>query len=155
MDSKVSFSKRNNFEVIQQKEIIIRNDAPKSLRELIVSFVNYESKLSLNSEIFYDLIQTELQKPKYLINDWPEKIYTGILNSILDCEWYSIYNIIERIYENINYNEKPIFTEIINNHFLKEGIGWKVEDGKILKRGGDIDEYVQNELENEIKKFQY
>lgn len=145
MDSKVSFSKRNNFEVFQQKEIIIRNDVPKSLRELIVSFVNYESKLSLNSEILYDLIQTELQKPKYLINDWPEKIYIGIINSILDCEWYSIYNIIERIYENINYNEKPIFTEIINNHFLKEGIGWKVEEGKVLYRGEPSFESITKE----------
>lgn len=150
MDTKDSFSRRNNFEVIQPKEIKFRNEAPISLRLLLASIANSPSNFFTNIKTYRSLINGVLLEPNDP-NNWSyDNIYSEIYYQLKACEWFRIYDIVEKIYDEINYDLRDKFTEIINNHFLKEGIGWKLEEGKVLYRGEPSFESITYEVVHQL-----
>lgn len=61
--------------------------------------------------------------------------------------WYKIYNIMERILENLgNYNYRPEtydhFQNELNEYFLENGTGWKLTDDQVEMRGTESFEIV-------------
>lgn len=147
MDNNNSFSKRNNFEVIQPKEITVRNDAPNSLRDLLISFANENSSYTmdnkqLDTKEYRDLINSELGKSNNP-NSWSKvNLYSEIYHLLTGCNWFKVYDVIEKLYLKVSYEKKDSFTEEINNHFINNGIGWKLEEGKVVYRGDSSFEQI-------------
>lgn len=145
MITEKSFSQRNNFEIVNHIEITIRNEAPDSLRELLISFGNSPITYMNSIEQFRSIVTKELQVSNNP-NNWSySNIYSEILYHLKECEWYKIYNIIEKIYNLVKTSEKKTFSEEINNHFINNGIGWKLENGKVVYRGDQSFEAITKE----------
>lgn len=161
------FSERLKLREPQEAEIKIRNEAPYGLRGVIIDLA-YEGGL-LPSEL-RDILCRVLRKRKDP-NNWSEKPNIENENQeLLDsCGWYEVYDIIEEICKNLKAsnrspksisdaisnalfqqyqtgerveNPEIIFSDEVNRYFRREGIGWKLCDGKIEVRGPDLVESV-------------
>lgn len=64
-------------------------------------------------------------------------IYNEVVDLITDCEWFYVYDIIEGIYEKIKPELKEKFEIEINDHFILNGIAWKLKNGLIEYRGNE------------------
>lgn len=134
--NKGTFSKRQGLFSIKEKEITIREDAPAGLRGFI--------KMA-----FYDLkkypsdlrsITTRVLKIPPDRNNWSEypNIDYEVEHHLDNCEWYSVYDIIEVIIQNLNAAEREQFTTEINEYFIENGVGWKIVNEQIETRGDEV-----------------
>lgn len=134
--SKQTFSKRQGFHSLNQKEITIREDAPEGLRGFI-RMAFYDLKKSPS-----DLrsITTRILKIPPDRNNWSEfpNIDYEVENHLESCEWYLVYDIIEAIIPTLNFQQRETFTEEINEYFIANGIGWKIVNELIETRGDEI-----------------
>ena len=137
------FSKRHGFKP-EQVEIVVRNDAPESLREYLVQTVS-----SLGYEA--DFIRTNVCRLLKKVpdrNNWSDgNIYFEIISLLSECQWYYVYDAIELFYSVIKTQHKEKFEEEINDFFFMNGIGWKLQNGKIEYRG---DENFELELSSVV-----
>ena len=136
MKKKEIFSKRQGLYSLNEKEITVREDAPEGLRGFI--------KMA-----FYDLnknpsdlraITSKVLKIPPDSNNWSEfpNIDWEVGQHLENCEWYLVYDIIEVIIQKLNPIEKETFVNEINEYFITNGIGWKIENGQIETRGDEI-----------------
>ena len=132
------FSKRHGYGA-QEKPIIIREAAPEGLRQFIIATV-YD--LDRQPSFLRNIICRELKITPDRGN-WSE--YPNIAGEVEDllmaCEWYQVYDIIETIASKIdsetNFPRETRFQDEVNDYFKISGIGWKLEDGKIVFRGDE------------------
>ena len=137
---------------LNKAEITIRNDAPSELRNAIIHIA---FDCGFTAERLREIICNELREmPERGINWSEESIKSETINLIDNCQWYKIYDIIERIYRAtpsapfspsaghvIPHQETGatnMFEKYINEYFIEHGIGWQLIDGKIETRGEDI-----------------
>ena len=136
MMNKDSFSKRQGIFSRKEKEITVRADAPAGLRGYI--------RLA-----YYDLnkhpsdlraITTRVLKIPPDNNNWSEfpNIDYEVGQHIDSCDWYLVYDIIEVIIQKLNPEEKVTFSNEINEYFVANGIGWKIENEQIETRGDEV-----------------
>lgn len=136
MTKKETFSKRQGLFSIKEKEITVREDAPEGLRGFI-------------KMIFYDLkktpsdlraITTRVLKIPPDTNNWSEypNIDNEVAHHLESCEWYLVYDIIETIIMKLNPKDGETFANEINEYFITNGIGWKIENGQIETRGDEV-----------------
>ena len=138
------FSKREGYSG-KEAEITIREDAPRALRDYIIQTL-YALGLK-PSEIRPTICRVLRVSPDD--SNWSEypNIDMEVRELIAHCEWFKVYDIIEafsRVFERrqgVDYNTE------INDYFLANGIGWKLNDGKIIFRGDDKFEKVLKEAE--------
>lgn len=132
-----TFSARHGFEQ-PAAEISIREDAPHELRAAIVMLA-YKSGTQ-PSQIRDRICEVLLKRPD--AGNWSE--YPNIaeeVNSLIDdAPWHKVYDIAENIYERLehSYNrlgEAEKFENALNAYMKETGIGWQMEDGKIVSRG--------------------
>ncbi|MDR2497459.1 MAG: hypothetical protein LBD21_10080 [Tannerellaceae bacterium] len=131
-----TFSKRQGFFQLKEKEIIVREDAPEGLRGFLrMAFYDLNKK---PSEL--RAIVTKFLKIPPDSDNWSESPnIDGEVEQLLEsCEWYSIYDIIERIIQKLNFAEKKKFTNEINDYFITNGIGWKIVNEHIETRGDEV-----------------
>jgi len=143
MNNIKKFSERFGFEESYTKEIVVRNDAPSKLRSVVI-IIAYEAGFSptpMRSLICRILRERPNQ------NNWSE--YPNIVHEVEElidnCEWYKVYDIIEEIYKSFLesgsiYKETGIpsaeyFADEVNKFFLKEGIGWQLQNEQIQIKG--------------------
>lgn len=134
--SKQTFSKRQGFHSLNEKEITIREDAPEGLRGFIrMAFYDLKKPPS-------DLraITTRVLKIPPDRNNWSEfpNIDHEVEHHLDSCEWYRVYDIIEAIIPTLNPQQRKTFTEEINEYFIENGIGWKIVNGLIETRGDEV-----------------
>ncbi|GHT40088.1 hypothetical protein AGMMS49965_07830 [Bacteroidia bacterium] len=138
-----TFSKRQGFFQLKEKEIIIREDAPEGFRGFLrMAFYDLNKKPS-------DLraIVTRVLKIPPDSDNWSEyPNIDGEVEQLLEnCEWYLIYDIIEKIIQKLNFGgEKEKFTTEINEYFIANGIGWKIVSEHIETRGDEVFETAVN-----------
>ncbi|MDB5140513.1 MAG: hypothetical protein JWR12_2429 [Mucilaginibacter sp.] len=126
------FSKRNGHLSVE-KEIVIREGAPRGLRQFIPQ-VLYDLKLD-PSEV-RKVVCRVLRVAPDTDSNWGEPNISNEVNQLLeDCDWYYVYDVIERFYEIVR--QKTEFTEEINDYFKANGIGWQLVNGQIEFRGDE------------------
>lgn len=132
-----SFSKRNRYHQVHEAEITVREDAPESLREFIVQ-VAYECgfKPSTLRSIFCSALRKSPDRGNW--SEYPN-IDSEVSGLIRDCQWYKVYDLIEKIIEHgsearYSYDIEKLTTEL-NEYFLENGIGWEISEGLIEARG--------------------
>jgi hypothetical protein len=54
------------------------------------------------------------------------------------CDWYRVYDIIEAISNSFKPADRDTFERGVNDYFMENGIGWKIEKGMIETRGDEI-----------------
>lgn len=134
--NKQTFSKRQGFHSLNEKEITVREDAPKGLRGFIrMTFYNLKKKPSDLRTITTSVLRIPPDR-----NNWSE--YPNIDHEVEDhlenCDWYFVYDIIEAIIQSLNTQQRKTFTEQVNEYFVANGIGWKVVNGLIETRGDEV-----------------
>lgn len=146
MTSNKTFSKRKGFFSINEKEITIREDAPYGLRGFIVMvFYDLEKKPSDLLNIACRVLKVPPDN-----NNWSEfpNIDYEVKQLIENCEWFLVYDIIESISQKLKGKEKETFEKKINEYFVINGIGWKIDNGQIETRG---DKIFEKSIENVVK----
>lgn len=130
------FSKRQGLFVLKEKEITIREDAPESLRGYI-KMAYYD--LNKNPSDLRAITTRVLRIPPDH-NNWSEfpNIDYEVGEHLESCDWYLVYDIIETIIQKLNPQERETFTNEINEYFISNGIGWKIENGLIETRGDEV-----------------
>jgi hypothetical protein len=147
--NKKAFSKRNNLRSGKKHEIIIREDAPKALRDFV--YMMFTDSLGKLPSQLRKITTSVLKTPPN--NDRTERPYVEheVLSHLDTCEWYLIYDIIESIFKSLNQEQQEEFTNEMNDFFETKGIGWKLEDGLIEYRGDDNLEFILENSKNALE----
>lgn len=136
MIGKEAFSRRHGLHSISEKEITIRQDAPPELRGFIRMAFYSLNKTPTNLRS----IVTRVLKIPPDQNNWTD--YPNIDNEVdyllENCKWYSVYDIIEAIIQKLDTDKKERFIREVNEYFIENGIGWKIENEQIEIRGDEI-----------------
>lgn len=81
-------------------------------------------------------------------NNWGENDFMKeeILTIFRECQWYYVYDIIEKVFENIVLStDKQLYERDVNDYFCQKGIGWKMVSGILEYRGDDVfEEKISN-----------
>lgn len=136
MNNKEIFSRRNDYFSIKEKEITIREEAPEELRGFVkMAFYDVKKKPSDLRKIISRILKTPPDT-----GNWTEypNIDQEVQHHLENCEWYLVYDIIEAIIQELDSEEKELFSEEINEYFITNGIGWKIIGNKIETRGDKI-----------------
>ncbi|MBO7496071.1 MAG: hypothetical protein J6T98_05920 [Salinivirgaceae bacterium] len=129
-----SFTSRNHIN-IEPIPITIRFEAPSQLRCWLFELVK---SLGFSIKAFRGIIcQYSYQSADP--NNWDENSFmeSEIMFLLENCQWNFIYDIIEATFEKLPQQYRQPFSDSINNFFISNGYGWKLEDGQILSRGDD------------------
>jgi hypothetical protein len=72
--------------------------------------------------------------------NWTEfpNIDYEIKSHLEKCEWFFVYDIIELILQKLNAKERTNFSEEMNEFFIMNGIGWKINEDQIETRGDEV-----------------
>lgn len=142
------FSSRYGFQG-DEPEITIREDAPVEVRAFVLSKLKRYAEASHAREL---VCETLHKLPSQ--NDWiADPIWVEVQYYIENCEWFLVYDLIEAINLNLqqlkyhrNSGISPFdsdeFAQELNAIFNERGIGWKLEDGRILARGPESFEAI-------------
>ena len=136
MTNEKTFSRRYGLFSIKEKEITVREDAPEGLRGFI-RMAYYD--LNKNPSDLRSITTRVLKIPPDS-NNWSEypNIDCEVGQHLNNCEWYFVYDIIEKIIQKLKVEEKEKFANEINEYFVTNGIGWKIVRGQIETRGDEV-----------------
>lgn len=124
------FSKRFGHTSVE-KEITTRDEAPLGLRHFVIQ-VLYD--LGCEAKFVREIVCRVLRVAPDVQQNWGEdNIKYEVYDWVENCEWFYIYNIIEKFHEKIS--RKKEYEEEVNDYFKMNGIGWKLEGGQIKFRG--------------------
>ena len=152
------FSKRRGIGS-NPTEITIRNEAPVELREAIVMLA-IDCGFTPNS-LRDAICGTLLKTPDR--NNWsPEPVYNECLSLIEDAPWHKVYDIAEKLIhkwaqgKGIMAVVENDFGTRLNEFFLDNGYGWKVERSESFKftieyRSSDLNEHSLRTSLNVLK----
>lgn len=148
-----SFSKRNRYHQVQELEITVREDAPDELREFVVQLAyecGYEPSTLRN--IFCSALRKAPDRSNW--SEYPN-IDSEIRGLISNCQWYKVYDLIEKIVEHgadtpYSYDIEKFKSEL-NEYFLENGIGWYLVEDAIETRGP---QHFQASVKNSIESLQ-
>lgn len=149
MTSKDRFSKRTGHFSIKEQEITIREDAPEGLRGFIpMVFYSLGKNPSELREIICYMLKTPPDR-----NNWSERpnIEYEVAQLLENSEWFLVYDVIETISDKLNSEKQEIFENEINEYFITNGIGWKIENGIIETRGDVAFEVAIDKVENVLE----
>lgn len=133
------FSRRENV-VMEIPEISVITDAPDNFRNYLFLLIQQTGIGLKEIRRCVCLAIQEAENPQ----NWGENGYMSeeIRCLIQECEWFYVYDVIEAIYQKLSKEKQHFFTQEINRFFLKEGIGWKLQDGLIQYRGNEDEELI-------------
>lgn len=135
MTDKKTFSKRFGHFPSNEKEITVREGAPGELRDFVVlAFYDLGKQPSDLLPIICKVLKV---RPESNWTEFPN-IDNEIKSHLEFCEWYYIYDIIEFILQKLNTKERINFSEEMNEYFIINGIGWKIQDVQIETRGDEV-----------------
>jgi hypothetical protein len=122
----------------EEREITIREDAPKEIRGAILKMA--EGDLGVSPSYLRDVLCTVLRQLPDQSN-WSE--YPNIWNEcqylIEGCAWYRVYDFVEALYRSLGSSQDPErvtrWQDLINEYFLEAGVGWRMVNGLLESRG--------------------
>lgn len=132
------FSERNEFDAPVSAEITKRNEASAELRGVVLEAA-YEAGLP-PAEVRRELCSILLKRPDE--NNWSRSnVMAENLSLIDNCEWYFVYDVIERIVDilhgRLESEAADSFSKRVNRYFARKGIGWELDNGSVVFRGDD------------------
>lgn len=128
-----TFSQRNNIP-IEEQTVTVRNDAPEEFR-LFLPEIYYS--LGYGPAGLRPLVCRVLKKAPDADN-WTEypNIHQEIQWLLADCKWNKVYDVVEAIAAHlVGTPNNSRFHDELNEYFIENGIGWKLEDGLVQMRG--------------------
>ncbi len=138
------FSKRHGFSSVEEVEITIREDAPDELRGFLIQLAyDYNVGPKILRGLVCKLLRITPDK-----NNWSEypNIDEEVQELIYHCKWYKVYDLIEKLIHHNTYNlyneNTDEFVTEINDFFIENGIGWKIEKEQIEVRGPESFERI-------------
>ncbi len=142
-----SFSRRHGLGR-PDAEITIRNEAPPELRSAVIQ-IAYQCGLK-PSDLRTLLCAILFRAPDK--NNWSDfpNIDSEVHDLIEDCEWYEVYDFIEKIAELHRFND--CFTQEINRFFRRAGIGWQLLSERVEMRGSEMFEVVVRQGQRELQQ---
>jgi len=143
------FSKRHGYK-IPEKEITMREDAPIGLRDFVIQTVyGFNYKPSFLRRIICKVLRRSPDQ-----NNWTEypNIEGEVQELIQGCEWFHVYDIIEALWQSVDFQHKEVFADDINDYFKSNGLGWKIEYGIVETRGDEIFEKAISQVAEVLKK---
>jgi hypothetical protein len=157
------FSQRSGYE--NNIPIEIREDAPQGLRTRILNFARMGYGKFLNPHFvdiheLIDIIWGILSEPG--IQGTKEELATQAEQLISQCKWYKCYDIAEAFFSHLNkkYDKSMSvgnefstqYSNKLNKYFIENGIGYKMENGKILARFSEPNEALIHESIKKLEK---
>lgn len=122
-------------------DITVRNDAPQSLRDAVISIVYQTCDKGPRwlRKIVCDVLLVRPDRGNW--SEYPN-VDDEVQLLIEECEWYRVYDIIEAVEDAARQLAYPTeqsteFSLRLNRYFVTNGIGWKLENGHIEARGDD------------------
>lgn len=151
---KALFSEREGLRP-KPKEISIRNDAPRALREalpqLVYSFGWAPSRLR------YLVCKVLLVAPDR--DNWTEyPNVAGEVDELLQtCEWYRVYDVAEAVARKLDlaFGERDRYEEQLNGFLGEHGIGWQLEETALVYRGGEAFQEALTTAEEALTEVGY
>lgn len=143
MSQNPSFSERHGYQG-QPKPIEVRYEAPAFLRAGILSIAGKSGFSAHNLRAVICDVLDEL--PDTAQNWGYENVMRECEERVHGCEWFEVYDICEALAQS-NIGDGS-FEENINRYFVKKGIGWKMEGGRLSVRGEADYEAVTSEAQN-------
>ena len=132
------FSKRYGHSS-QEREITIREDAPREFREAILQIcISIGLTPGTIREITCRVLKRLPDKDNW--SSYPN-IWNEVQGLIMTCEWFRVYDIVEAIYATLSLgdsSQSEMFQQEINQSILELGIGWQIIDGIIQTRGPEL-----------------
>lgn len=126
-----SFSKRLGVRP-ESQEITIREGAPEGLVEYLVQLI---SSWSYEADFLRTIVCFILKKVPDR-NNWSEgPINSEVIELLQSAPWYYTYDTIETVYKKLRLRDKDSFETELNDFFVMNGVGWKLENGKVEFRG--------------------
>lgn len=137
-DPSAPFSERFGYEP-PEAEITIREDAPDVLR---VGLIQLAYGAGLGPKSLRNLVCTVfLKRPDP--NNWSdENVEREVDGLVEEAPWYTVYDLAERLHgqfasQDFSGTVAMDFARRLNQIFREHGIGWQLEDGKIMARGSE------------------
>lgn len=146
------FSNRYGYGESHEKEISVRQDAPHELRGVLVELAR---ECGFRSQSLREMVCRLLRK-RPNENNWSDlNINQEVQELVDDCDWYSVYDIIEGLAAEMreapySYDAEKFESEL-NAYFLKNGIGWRLSEGVIEMRGPEEFEEVVTAAERALE----
>jgi hypothetical protein len=129
-----TFSRRQGL-ARPEVEIKIRNDAPQEVRDAVIQ-IAYQCGLK-PSDLRTLLCQILFRAPdKSNWSDFPN-IDGEVRELIDDCEWFEVYDLIERLADKCVLRGQD-YTEEMNRFFRVTGVGWQLIGNRVEMRGAEI-----------------
>lgn len=147
-----NFSTRHGYKNAEEVKITIREDVPQEFRDFLILLL-YE----------YGFTPSWLRKTFCLVlrkapdeNNWSE--YPNIDGEIKwllrDCKWFKIYDILEKILQTEFSNREKFIAEV-NDFFIENGYGWKINQSLIEMRGDESFEVVLKSTNDKLVEAGY
>ena len=141
------FSKRYGY-AGAPTEITIREEAPEELRALVLSSLRRYAGASHARQLVCSALRKLPDRGNWSDgNVWDEALY-----HVENCDWYKVYDLIEAIYADISTHRgirggpdhygPSEFSSELNELMEDRGVGWKLEQGRILSRGTESFEMI-------------
>jgi len=156
MNKKITgnFSTRYGYKNVEDVEITIREDAPQEFRAFLIQLL-YEFGFTPSRlrKIFCLVLR---QAPDE--DNWSEypNIDGEVRGLLRDCEWFKVYDILEKILQDDrSHFNRDEFTTEVNNFFIGEGYGWKINQSLIEMRGAESFELIVKSANDKLAEDQY
>jgi hypothetical protein len=121
-----------------EAEITVREDAPETLRQAIVSIAEGLGLSPSNMRLGACNVLRKLPDS----NNWSEypNVFYEVQSLIENSPWHKVYDIAEEFHDRLHHGNPERgreFQETLNEVFREDGIGWAMEDGRIVVRGSE------------------
>lgn len=122
----------------QGVDISVRDDAPPKVRSAILMIA--QGELHLSPSLIRGVLCAALRQLPDPSN-WSEypNVWGECQALMDDCPWYRVYDFVEALYRKLataqNSDKAHRWQDLLNEHFLEAGVGWKMVDGRLEIRG--------------------
>jgi AbiJ N-terminal domain 4 len=122
-----TFSWRHGY--VNDPPITVREAAPTRIRE---DFVELATSVGLTYHGLWSLFRSADRDLPDLRNMLGSAVRDEINKYLHSCEWFHFYDLCEIVCA--YHPNKDAFVYKLNERFIEQGIGWKLEGGRIVSR---------------------
>lgn len=137
MSEQPRFSKRHGYRPSEEPPITVREDAPPDFR---VAMIQIAYEFGMGPKAVRDIVCRVLRvRPDP--GNWSEyPNVDGEVHYLVDgCAWFRVYDILEALAAHVERSGRDVadFDQEINELFIQQGIGWKLEHSLVTFRGAE------------------
>jgi hypothetical protein len=140
------FSKRHDYSPVPK--ILSRETAPSKVRAGVVFLCSkVEGLMPWQVQNIICDVQKRISPAP---GNWPD-----VEEMLMACEWMHVYDVVEKLDQLIRadrwlHGSAEVFERGINETFIEQGIGWKLQEGEVRVRGEEEFEFVSRRAREEL-----